>query len=143
MLKPKSLRYQLMRLWQALELSWVQQGTGPSLWTRGVGLGAPSGLNKSSPSATTLTGSLLERVTQNFSLPLTASILLTGAAMAPALNPSGVGDRDAVEKLIVRLLPRPSMRNVLVRDAVPRKFGSQKLWALGGWPSRDSPPTLS
>eukprot|EP00983_Pelagomonas_calceolata_P026134 821086-Pelagomonas_calceolata.AAC.1 len=38
--------------------------------------------------------------------------------MAPALNKAGLEDRDALEKLVVRTIPRPSSRTVLVGDVV-------------------------
>ena len=41
-----------------------------------------------------------------------------GAAMCPSLNRQALKDPDAVEKLIVRQLPRPSARTVWVGDVV-------------------------
>ena len=43
---------------------------------------------------------------------------LAGAAMAPALNSKASSDPSAVEKLLVRLVPRPSERCLSVGDIV-------------------------
>lgn len=47
---------------------------------------------------------------------LTSVLFLTGAAMAPTLNPPKAA--DSVERLLVRLIPRPSAASVFTGDVV-------------------------
>ena len=49
---------------------------------------------------------------------LTSVIYLSGAAMVPALNAKATTDPSAVEKLLVRLFPRPSFKNLYAGDTV-------------------------
>jgi hypothetical protein len=49
---------------------------------------------------------------------MTSVMYMAGSAMAPALNRAALEDRDALEKLVVRNIPRPSPRSVLVGDVV-------------------------
>lgn len=49
---------------------------------------------------------------------LTQQIMITGAAMAPTLNKAALSDPTAVERLVLRLLRRPSSRSVQVGDVV-------------------------
>ncbi|KAL4440610.1 hypothetical protein ABPG75_003611 [Micractinium tetrahymenae] len=69
-------------------------------------------------SATSSLPEALSRGLEAYRARLTMSILITGAAMAPTLNPKATGQPDAVERLLVRLLPRPSERNVFNGDVV-------------------------
>lgn len=49
---------------------------------------------------------------------LTTVVALTGAAMVPNLNARASSTPDACENLLLRLLPRPSSKNVFVGDVV-------------------------
>lgn len=49
---------------------------------------------------------------------MTTTIVLAGAAMAPILNAKALTDNTDVEKLVVRHIARPSVRNVAVGDVV-------------------------
>jgi hypothetical protein len=55
---------------------------------------------------------------ETYSKQLTTVIMMTGAAMAPSLNKQATSDKHSYEKLVVRLLPRPSARSVAVGDIV-------------------------
>ncbi|KAL4418699.1 hypothetical protein ABPG77_008713 [Micractinium sp. CCAP 211/92] len=69
-------------------------------------------------SATSSLPEALSRGLEAYRARLTMGILITGAAMAPTLNPKAASQPDAVERLLVRLLPRPSERNVFTGDVV-------------------------
>lgn len=49
---------------------------------------------------------------------LTSVIYLSGASMVPALNAKATTDPSAVEKLLVRLFPRPSFKDLYPGDTV-------------------------
>ncbi|KAF8065520.1 MTS1 [Scenedesmus sp. PABB004] len=63
-------------------------------------------------------GGLLDRFREALSKQLTTVIAVTGAAMAPAINAASASDPGAYEKLVVRVIPRPSARTVNVGDVV-------------------------
>lgn len=58
------------------------------------------------------------RAQEAYGQQLTQTILYTGAAMAPTLNKAFEADPAAAEKLVVRLLRKPSAGSVLVGDVV-------------------------
>lgn len=49
---------------------------------------------------------------------LTTVMALTGAAMVPTLNARAASAPTALENLLLRLIPRPSSKNVFVGDVV-------------------------
>lgn len=49
---------------------------------------------------------------------LTGVMVLTGVSMAPTLNPNASQQPDAVEKLLIRLIPRPSNRSLFTGDVI-------------------------
>ncbi|PSC67635.1 peptidase S24 S26A S26B S26C family [Micractinium conductrix] len=69
-------------------------------------------------SATASLSEALQRGMAAYRARLTMPMLIGGAAMAPTLNPKGASQPDAVEHLLVRLLPRPSERSVFAGDVV-------------------------
>ncbi|PRW05766.1 mitochondrial inner membrane protease subunit 2-like [Chlorella sorokiniana] len=69
-------------------------------------------------SATASLPEAVHRGLEAFRLPLTSVMLITGAAMAPTLNPKAASQPEAVERLLVRLLPRPSSKTVHTGDVV-------------------------
>lgn len=69
-------------------------------------------------SATSSLPEALSRGLEAYRARLTMGMLITGAAMAPTLNPKATSQPDAVERLLVRLLPRPSERTVFTGDVV-------------------------
>ena len=115
-------------------------------------------------SATASLPEALQRGLDAFSKPLTMSILIAGAAMAPTLNPKGArcaaacsnlesagqhspansthspnshpprSEPDSIERLLVRLLPRPSERSVHAGDVVAfaSPFTTATVAAAGG-----------
>lgn len=62
--------------------------------------------------------SAISKFKEAYNQQLTSVMYMAGTAMAPALNKAGLEDRDALEKLVVRSIPRPSSRTVLVGDVV-------------------------
>mmetsp|Transcript_28687 Transcript_28687/g.73956 ORF Transcript_28687/g.73956 Transcript_28687/m.73956 type:complete len:276 (-) Transcript_28687:616-1443(-) len=62
--------------------------------------------------------SAISKFREAYNQQLTRVMYMAGTAMAPALNKAGLEDRDALEKLVVRTIPRPSSRTVLVGDVV-------------------------
>ncbi|KAI8463423.1 MAG: hypothetical protein J3K34DRAFT_444121 [Monoraphidium minutum] len=50
--------------------------------------------------------------------PLTSAMYIAGAAMAPGINKAAQEDKHALEKLVLRRIPRPSPRSVAVGDVV-------------------------
>lgn len=69
-------------------------------------------------SATASLPEALQRGMEAFRLPLTSVMLITGAAMSPTLNPKAASQPDAVERLLVRLLPRATPKTVHTGDVV-------------------------
>lgn len=53
-----------------------------------------------------------------YSQPSTMVMYIAGTAMAPALNKQALKNADEIEKLVVRRMPRPSARNILIGDVV-------------------------
>eukprot|EP00210_Caulerpa_lentillifera_P004646 g4431.t1 len=72
----------------------------------------------------------LEQGTKAFTQELTEVIYLSGPSMTPTLNPNGEKDRDAVDRLLLRLIPLPSVRSIHVFDVVafdsPYRFGDNQ-----------------
>lgn len=72
----------------------------------------------------------LEQGTKAFTQELTEVIYLSGASMNPSLNVNCEKDRDAVDRLVLRLIPFPSIRNIHVFDVVafdsPYRFGDNQ-----------------
>lgn len=62
--------------------------------------------------------SAVQKGLEAYSKELTSVIYLSGAAMVPALNAKATTDASAVEKLLVRLFPRPSFKDLHVGDTV-------------------------
>jgi len=62
--------------------------------------------------------SAIAKFKEAYNQQLTTVMYMAGTAMAPALNKAGLEDRDALEKLVVRAIPRPSARVVRVGDVV-------------------------
>jgi hypothetical protein len=52
---------------------------------------------------------------------VTSVICMAGPAMAPTLNPKALQHKKALEKLVMRHIPRPSLRTVLIGDVVAFK----------------------
>lgn len=63
-------------------------------------------------------GSAVAKFREAYNQQMTSVVYMAGAAMAPALNKAALEDKEAVEKLVVRAIPRPSPRTVLVGDVV-------------------------
>jgi hypothetical protein len=61
---------------------------------------------------------------------MTTVIYIAGAAMVPTLNLRSRSDPDAVERLLVRLIPRPSPRTIFTGDVVA--FTTPLAAGLGG-----------
>ena len=56
---------------------------------------------------------------ETYGQQLTTTMYLAGSAMAPCLNRGAlVDDKSAIEHLIVRVIPRPTPRSVLLGDIV-------------------------
>ncbi|EFN53981.1 hypothetical protein CHLNCDRAFT_135936 [Chlorella variabilis] len=88
---------------------------------RYMGLKVVQGLQEAAAALSSATASLpeaMQRGLDAYRRQLTSVMLLTGAAMAPTLNPKGSSQPDSVERLLVRLLPRPSERTVFTGDVV-------------------------
>lgn len=60
----------------------------------------------------------LSKFKEAYSKPLTTVMYMAGVAMAPSINKQAQVDKDALEKLVVRLIPRPSPRTIGVGDVV-------------------------
>ena len=60
----------------------------------------------------------LQKGLEAYRKELTSVIYLSGAAMAPALNAKASTDPSAVEKLLIRLFPRPSFKHLYTGDTV-------------------------
>lgn len=58
------------------------------------------------------------KFTETLSKPMTSVMYIAGTAMCPALNRKALDERDHVEKLVVRLIPRPSPGNCFLGDVV-------------------------
>ena len=69
-------------------------------------------------STTATLPSAIEKGLEAYSKDLTSVIYLSGASMVPALNAKAASDPSAVEKLLIRLFPRPSFRDLYVGDTV-------------------------
>eukprot|EP00877_Chromochloris_zofingiensis_P005976 jgi/Chrzof1/1631/Cz10g15030.t1 len=61
------------------------------------------------------------KFTETYNKQLTSAIAITGTAMAPSLNKDGLTDKTSAEKLVMRLIPRPSSKTVSVGDVVAFK----------------------
>eukprot|EP00879_Flechtneria_rotunda_P002868 GHRR01003082.1.p1 GENE.GHRR01003082.1~~GHRR01003082.1.p1 ORF type:complete len:224 (+),score=49.83 GHRR01003082.1:267-938(+) len=68
--------------------------------------------------AVTSSSTVVQKFQEAFSKQLTAIIAVTGAAMAPAINAEALSNSSAFEKLVVRLIPRPSSRTITIGDVV-------------------------
>mmetsp|Transcript_15610 Transcript_15610/g.33847 ORF Transcript_15610/g.33847 Transcript_15610/m.33847 type:complete len:252 (+) Transcript_15610:221-976(+) len=55
---------------------------------------------------------------ESYNTRLTTTMYIAGTAMCPTLNRKALKDKAALEKLVVRLLPRATARTVLVGDVV-------------------------
>ncbi|GAX83988.1 hypothetical protein CEUSTIGMA_g11413.t1 [Chlamydomonas eustigma] len=60
----------------------------------------------------------MKRFQEAYAMKLTTTMYMAGAAMCPSLNRRALKDTSAVEKLVIRLLPRPSTRSVWVGDVI-------------------------
>lgn len=60
----------------------------------------------------------LSKGLQAYQRELTGLVYITGTAMAPTLNAKASSSPEAVEKLLVRWIPRPSPSNTFVGDVV-------------------------
>ncbi|KAI3431274.1 hypothetical protein D9Q98_004335 [Chlorella vulgaris] len=69
-------------------------------------------------SATASLPEAIQRGMEAYRKQLTSVMLITGAAMSPTLNPKASSNPDSVERLLVRLLPRPSSRTLFSGDVV-------------------------
>ena len=79
------------------------------------------GLNETIAQMQTTTATLpsaVQKGLEAYSKELTSVIYLSGASMVPALNAKATTDASAVEKLLVRLFPRPSFKDLYVGDTV-------------------------
>jgi hypothetical protein len=121
-----TLRYLLTKLAGATEEFFAELSHQPAVAAAasasgGASSGAPAAA-AASAAAAAAPGSLAaaaSRFLATYRAASTTSVLLAGAAMAPALNaPAAAGDPRALEALVVRLLPRPSPRSVSVGDVV-------------------------
>lgn len=72
----------------------------------------------SNPEAAASGGGLMQMFQEAYKKQLTTIIAVTGAAMAPAINADGGSNPSAFEKLVVRLIPRPTSRSIAVGDVV-------------------------
>ncbi len=134
-------RYQMAKLWNAAEeflhhLLVVKPGpsaaSGSSSSSNSSSsdssrMASSSATSSSSPrssaappptSASDHLSSAISKFREAYNQQLTRVMYMAGTAMAPALNKAGLEDRDALEKLVVRTIPRPSSRTVLVGDVV-------------------------
>lgn len=63
--------------------------------------------------------SAMGKFSDSWNKQLTTTMYLAGAAMAPCLNSKAAAeDKTAVERLVVRLIPRPSSQKVMTGDVV-------------------------
>lgn len=65
--------------------------------------------------------SALDKFKEAYKRNFTQTLYLTGASMAPQLNRKATKDTSAVEKLIMRVIPRASAKHVSVGDVVAFK----------------------
>lgn len=109
--RPSSLRFQLVRFWQA-----VEEGLGALQGPAAALPEASAGVKIPPPPKGSLSDAL-QRFKASLSQPMTSTMYITGTQMAPALNKQGLKE-DSVELLVIRNLPRPSPRTVFVGDVV-------------------------
>jgi hypothetical protein len=115
-----TLRYLLTKLAGATEEFFAELwGSQPAAVAAPAASSAASQAASSSGAAPGTLAAATSRFLASYRAASTMPVLLAGAAMAPALNPSAAaGDPRALEALVVRLLPRPSPRSVSVGDVV-------------------------
>lgn len=77
-----------------------------------------SGRGAQQQSTSEVWSSAIAKFKETYNKELTTVMLFTGAAMVPTLNARAVKDRFAIDKLVVRLIPRPSARTVHIGDVV-------------------------
>ena len=75
-------------------------------------------LNQLGSGTATLPAALAKGIERASRKNLTSVVYFAGAAMLPTLNPQRPGSTDGVERLLMRVLPRPSQRSVFVGDVV-------------------------
>eukprot|EP00882_Tetradesmus_deserticola_P005301 GHRQ01005580.1.p1 GENE.GHRQ01005580.1~~GHRQ01005580.1.p1 ORF type:complete len:221 (+),score=66.92 GHRQ01005580.1:241-903(+) len=91
--------------------------SGRYFWTK-LGTARDMVLNQMSNPEAAAGGGLMQMFQEAYKKQLTSVIAVTGAAMAPAINADGASNPSAFEKLVVRLIPRPSPRSIAVGDVV-------------------------
>ncbi|GBF99501.1 mitochondrial inner membrane protease subunit [Raphidocelis subcapitata] len=102
--KPLPSRYVLLKAMTALEAAMSDLSARTAAGAR-LSLGESAGV-------------ALSKFREAYSKPLTSVMYIAGAAMAPSLNKQAQEDAAAVEKLVVRLIPRPSPRTIGIGDVV-------------------------
>ncbi|KAG1653271.1 hypothetical protein FOA52_002731 [Chlamydomonas sp. UWO 241] len=103
--KVVSRRYQLAKLWTAAEEA-VHSVFSPK--TPGQSQVMAEGVWQQA----------MHKFQETYTKQMTSSMYIAGTAMCPVLNSAGKSDPAAVEKLVIRSLPRPSARTVWVGDVV-------------------------
>lgn len=111
-----TLRYLLTKLAGATEEFFAELSHQPAVAAAAANAANNSAANSAAPGSL---AAAAQRFLASYRAESTTRVLLAGAAMAPALNPAAAaGDPRALEALVVRLLPRPSVRSVSVGDVV-------------------------
>ncbi|MEW5299296.1 MAG: hypothetical protein WDW38_003388 [Sanguina aurantia] len=78
----------------------------------------PQSRTQQASSFSEVLGTAVSKFKEAYHQQLTTVMYIAGAAMAPSLNARASTDKNAVEKLVVRLLPRPSSRSVMIGDVI-------------------------
>ncbi len=134
MAKGYNARYLVAKAWHAVE-ELVAEFAQTSSATAGLAASARRAASAASSSASSASAAqapgasasspgadffslAMRRLQTSWESKLTLPIYMAGAAMAPALNKAALKDRDALEKLVVRCIARPSARSVFVGDVV-------------------------
>lgn len=107
-----SARYMFAKFWHATEECLQEILNARSGTSLAKATSAPQ------PTSLEVITQALAKFRESYNQRLTTVMYLAGPAMAPAINKAGLHDREAVEKLVVRQIPRPTTRTVFVGDIV-------------------------